>query len=486
MSKNLEEPNKYEVVIKGKTYPAQSKISSIEMMKGAVAGIQSHCANNCLLIAGTHLKEYLNPEQQVKNMEECLGLEQMLKDIDEEIVYKNIVRHKADKLVKKRQKGKNTRYIHPINNLEKSNDRNCIANEIRLAVEGMSKNEDICEEIPINCHLFQLEIQLQIDSTPNKNYITRATCIEYAKQCCIKELPKIDKLLKYFHNLGIMLYYGEIVKDVVFSPQWIFDRLSDIIFLKYSCEGYDCDVKENIKKGIIKKETFNQMYEDKIDVDGALTVDQFLEIFVSQNIIAKYPDNDETFFMPALRNPAPPHIKPKLTDDYGKKIYDTLYVKFDQQYFPRVVFFCLDTHFMKKEWSIQDKYAYSDIMIFQAPGGEHFVGLFDNKTELAVEVYQKEGNSIPITQISGLIFKFLTNFCEKIKISCKFKFGFTCKQTDCKHFAAVNLQYPFSTFKCCEECKMSSKLSSNELVWLISVKEVVKAFNPQVRIRMCI
>ena len=469
MSKDLDSPNEYKVVINDIEYSAQSKVSSIQMMKGAIAGIQSHCSNDQMLIVGTHLEEYLRAGKK-------------LVDIDK-YIYESIVRNKVPSFVRKRKEGKQLRYVYPIDNLVKSDDRDCVAQEIRAAVEKMSANEYIPAEIPINWHLFQLEVQLQIESTPKKNCISRAACIEYAKQCGIDHKDSvIDEILEYFHSLGIILYYKKTVNDVVFSPQWLFDRLSDIIFLKYSCKDWDYDVQENIAKGLIERKTFQQMYQDKIDTDGPLKIDQLLEIFVGQNILAKCPDNKEKFFVPALLNPAPLGMK-HLPTEYGQKVYKTLYVKFDQQYFPRVIFCCLATHFMEKGWNIQDKYCYSDKMIFQDPHGEYFVCLLDNITELAVEMYNQKGERFPVTEISFLLNNFITNLCNEIHISSNFKFGFTCNQTKCMNFAFVKLQYPYLTKKYCEECCRHTKLHCDEMVWLISTEDVCNILeikNPQV------
>ena len=465
MSKDLDSPNEYKVVINDKEYPAQSNISSIQMMRGAIAGIQSHCSNGQMLIVGTHLNEYLIDGKD-------------LGDIDYNI-YKNIVQDKVPSFVRKRKEGK-TRYIYPINNLIESDDRDHVAQEIRTAVEKMSENENIHAEIPVNWHLFQLEIQLHIESTPKKNYISLATCFEYAKQCGI-DYSNIYEILEYFHSLGIILYYGKTVTNVVFSPQWLYDRLSDIIFLKYSHENWDFDVRENIVKGIIERKTFQQMYQDKID--APLEVDHLLEIFVGQNIMAKFPDKMEKFFIPALLNSAPPDVN-HIPTKYGQQVYRTLYVKFDQQYFPRVIFCCLATHFMEKGWNIQYKNCYRNRMIFQVPHDEYFVCLLDNITELAVEIYHNKSNkSISVSKISRLLNSFITEFCNEINISSNFKFGFTCNQTNCTHFAFVELQYPYLTEKYCEECSKSSKLCCDEMVWLISVEDVCNILeirNPQV------
>ena len=459
MSKDLDTSSEYEVVINNEKYLAQSKISSIQMMKGAVAGIQSHCSYDQMLIVGTHL-------------EKCRNAGKNLKDIDKHI-YKNLVQDKEPSFVRKRKKGKQLQYIYPINNLVKSDERDCVAQEIRSAVEKISENENVRAEIPINWHLLQLEIQMEIENTPKRNYTSLASCIKFAEQCGIDKQSKIDEILEYFHSLGIILYYRKTVNNVVFSPQWLFDRLSDIVFLKYSCENLDYDVQENIEKGVIERRTFMQLYRDKMDADGPLKLDQLLEIFASQHIIAEFPDK-ENFFIPALLNMAPPDMKHVDTKKYGQKVYKTLYVKFDQQDFPHVVFCCLATHFMEEGWNIQDEYRYSNIMLFQAPHSKYFVALFDNTSELAIEAYDEKRKLISVTEISYLISKFMTKFCEDIHISSAFKFGFTC--TSCTRIACVELQYPYLTEKYCKKCNRSYKLLDDEMAWLISPQDVCDIF----------
>jgi len=49
----------------------------------------------------------------------------------------------------------------------------------------------------------------------------------------------------------------------------------------------------------------DKMYQKEIDAGGPLTVDQLLDVFVSQKIMARFPNDKNKLFMPALRNPAP-------------------------------------------------------------------------------------------------------------------------------------------------------------------------------------
>jgi len=292
LSKTLDKEFKSKIAIDGKEIEGK-KIICNELMKGALAVIQSQSCKERLLIVGTHLKEFVEspentkePERKLKEIEDCI-LESMVHCDGSD-----------DSIVRQRQEGKNTQILHPIDNLTKSVERDRIAQEIRKAVENMSENDNICKEIPINWLLFQLEIQLQIENTPKKNYIARTRCSECAQRCYIIKESEIDAALELFHDLGILLYYKE-EAGVVFSPQWLFHRLSDIIFQKYKA-NCDSSVRKQIEEGIIEKKTFERLYKNEIDDDGLLTIDQLLDVFVSQNIMARFPNEQTKFFMPAL------------------------------------------------------------------------------------------------------------------------------------------------------------------------------------------
>ena len=300
-------------------------------------------------------------------------------------------------------------------------------------------------------------------------------------------------MLSYFHELGIILYYKEAAKDVVFSPQWLFDRITDIIFEKYNC---NFKALEDIKKGRIKKDFLVDIYQSKIDVNGPLTVDQLLQVFIDQNIMARFPEDEDLFFMPALLSPDPdrlvnvhstlPESSPFLTE-CGKRSCERLYIKFENRYFPRGVFCSLATQFMRRGWFIQDSPRYNNILVFQLPhSAEEYIGLFDCQTNLAVEMYQENNKdpSISPHKISELLYQFLKVFCKKIRFDSNFEFGFTCKRKGCNLFAAVQLKYPFLPEKSCKRCG-KSKLNYDELIWITSPKDLTDILSSQVSVQMC-
>ena len=486
MSKDLNTAIQSKVLMRDEEVTLPKSITCMDLLKNAISSLQSGSGDKLshnLLVVGTHLDQCKNPEENVPNLDQQ--------------IYNNIMKGDAESLFRGRKKNKNkrnidqTKIIHPIANrfectdsisqgiLTELKDRDSIAQEIRTAVEDMAKSDNIQKELPINWLLFQLETQLKIA----KGYISRSTCEEYAEKCNIKE-NEIDVVLSYFHNLGIILFYKDCVRNIVFSPQWLFNRLSDIIFEKYNKE---CDFKamDDIKKGRIEKQFLVDLYQGQIN--GPLTIDHLLTIFENQCIMAQYPDNKDMFFMPALLDPDPKRSmtessvvcesNPLLTV-FGRRIYERVYVKFDEQYFPRSVFCSVATQFMKMKCSLQEKILYNNVLVFQVPHSNGYIGLFDCKTVMAIEMYQKNDEDLSEMPhyLCGLLYQFLTSACNKVLINCNFKVGFTC---DCSHFAVVKFKCPFLPEKVCKSCG-ESNLNYDELVWITSPKKFIDILSAQV------
>ena len=475
MSISLDTPIKSIANIEGKDYSSDEIPCSI-LMKNAIASIHScssYTACKNLLVVGTHLDECKNPEETIYSLDKKI-LECLVTDGGKNLFRE---RNKNNKMIK-------STYIHPVSNLCKSeqlekmskqleNITNQSVEEIHKAIDDMSKKNRWYDEISIKSYVFLLEIQLKLKKPPH--YLTANDYIKYAAKCGI-DSEDIDEVLKYFHKLGFIFYFKEsnnkIIADVIFSPQWVFDRLSDIIFEKYSQKSLP--QINNIKRGVVKKEllSFNQAEK---------SIDYLFEIFQSQNIMVEFPDEKQHYFMPALLSPGLPDDKSLqdiLEKKFERRIHERLYVKFDKHYFPRVVFCYLANKLISiKEWKLDYNLRYNNILVFQIPRSIQYVGLFSYNTELVVEVYVEKGIDfhtkphVKPHEISALLFQFITECCAMIEFQDNFKFGFICSKNNCKLFAGVKLQYPYLAEKYCEKC-YSTDLSSDELIWLISPEVV--------------
>ena len=477
ISKDPDEPIQSKANVEGTEHLLPDKISSIDMMKSAIASIQScsgYTSHHNLLVVGTHLDECPNPKEKIP-------------ELDKQIIEK-LVERGGEALFRKRQGDKSIQaiqsaFIHPVANFIESETIDDIdikkvtkssVQEIYRGVENMSKNRELHEEISIKSLLLLLQIQLKLKDAPY--YITKIEYSKYAESCRI-DSNDVDEILEHFHKLGFIFYFKKDVKDVVFSPQWVFNRLSDIIFEKYTKNSIK---EENIKKGQIKKDIFGELFQPEIDHKGAVHtineegIEHLRNIFIGQNIMA---EEDNFFFMPALLSPGSlddesfiAKLQADIEEYFGSRIYERLYVEFKNHYFPRVIFCYLATQFLHKNWKIQPEPRYNNILVFQVEESDQYFGLFDYKTKLAVELYIKKGKGLcqKPHKICEFLYHFITKCCEKIQIDCNFKFGFTCKKfKNCALFAGVYRQYPYSAKKHCENCTPST-LNKDELIWLTS------------------
>ena len=469
--------------IEGKDY-SSNEIASKVLMKNAIASIHSgsgHTARHNVLVVGTHLDKCKNPQGKITELDNQI-CEDLVKDGGETLF--RVRSHKENKAI-------DSEYIHPVANVYESQHLDEIAKqsmeeitkqsveEIRTAVEDMSKMNMLYNEISIKSHLFLLEIQLKLKNPPH--YLTKEDYKEYAKACVIPK-EEVDKLLEYFHELGFVFYFKEDIKDVVFSPQWVFDRLSDIIFEKYKPRSLLH--KDNIKKGKVTKDMqfFHAIFRDEIINKKKVykiteeDVNYLCKIFLTQHIMAELRDDENNYFMPALLSPISPDDESvqEFLEKNFERVYERLYVKFDKHYFPRVIFCYLANKLLgERNWKIHFDLCYNNVLVFQTSCSVQYVGFFDYNTELVVELYAEKGkefdekSAVEPHEISGLLFRFITDCCKKIKINNNFKFGFVCSKNNCKLFADVKLQYPYLIQKCCKKCT-STNLIRDELIWLIS------------------
>ena len=462
----------------GKKSPIDSTAhyTNAELMKTALANIWSSSFSSCpekmpsrlarfgqLLVVGTHVDKCgsTNEEQD----DEVAELERILvKDI------LNVPQTCTLKIVERQ----NRNLVHPISNITKKG-RDKIAQEIRTAIESMAEYENTSKDIPLNWLLFQLEIRCN-----EKHYITKSRCIDIAIKCYIKE-EDVDSILMFFHELGVLLHYRNIpaLQHVVFcSPQWLFGKLTKLIEVKYD------PVHEIVKHGKIRYGTFDKeflynMYSEDFLSTDVLNYQHLCELFVYLNIMAVLPGETDKYFMPALLNPAPEDIDVSI---YGKKIYDTLIVKFENDYIPRGVFCCLVVECMRNAigWSIlHGEAAYKDLIIFQISTDlDLYVFLKDKIDSITFEMYHKSTSPLQMSPdaLCGTLYKSLKTVCEQFKISSNFSLGFSCKHSSCGGFTYVQQQIPLQEISVCKKCNHRCQLRDDQIIWFNSLAQKVTIF----------
>ena len=457
----------------GKKYPENNNTyyTDAELMKTAIANIHTSLITEKisskfgrLLVVGTHLDKC-----GLTNFDQDNAVVEFENTIKSEIL--NIIHVSTIKTVERQNK----RLLHPVSNIVKKG-RAEIAQEIRTAIENMSKYEKASEDIPVNWLLFQLEIRHN-----DKYYITRSCCADIATKCYIKE-EDVDSILMYFHELGVLLYYRNIpaLKHVVFcSPQWLFDKLTKLIEVKYD-PPCDRAKRDRIRNGTFDKQLLKDTYSEDFITNDVLNYHHLCELFVSLNIMAILPGETDHYFMPALLNPSPENID---MSTYGRKIYDTLIVKFESEYVPRGVFCCLVVECMKNAigWSIlHGETAYKDLIIFQISTDlDLYVFLKDKIESITFEIYHNNKSSLQMgpNKLCCTLSESLKAVCSQLKLSSEVCLGFSCKRPTCGGFAWVQNELHFNQkISVCEKCNHRWRLQNDQMIWF-SPQKVHKHFN---------
>jgi len=432
-----------------KTALANIQSSSSTSSSESVASRLSQCSQ--LLIIGTHLDKCGDTKEEQDD--KVSQVEQM---VEHDIILNiNTTVHILERL------RSSSTLVHPISNTDKA-ERDEIAQEIRTAIEKMS--DGTSKDVPISWLLFQLEIWHTA-----KYYILKSQCSDIAAKCYIKE-EDVDSILMYFHELGVLLHYRNIpeLQHVVFcDPQWLFDKLTKLIEMKYNPPRA---LRQKVLKGVFDQSSLYEIYKTDLSSNDHLSYKHFLQLFVSLNIMAILPGETDQYFMPALLNPAPAVID---TSDYGRKIYETLIVKFKNEYVPREVFCCLVVECMRNAigWHVlHGKAAHRDLVIFQISTDlDLYVFIRDKIDSIIFEMYHKSSNTTQMSpdEVCRTLYYSLGAVCSQLRIKINFSLGFVCKRSVCGGFTCVPYQQPpaVQTISVCESCYNRCELLEDQVVW---------------------
>ena len=179
--------------------------------------------------------------------------------------------------------------IFPINTLGRSKNEHQIAERIRR----IASQAYITAEVPARWFFFQLELT---SKAKDRRMISFDECLEIGKSIGM-ERKEVKAALCYFHNLTIFLYFADILSHVVFlDPQFLFDKLSELIAVSYGDVRFDDATIRNLrKKGIFKRELLDTMeFEEDI-----FSTSDFLKLMKGLLIISQIP-NDTRYFIPCV------------------------------------------------------------------------------------------------------------------------------------------------------------------------------------------
>ena len=161
-------------------------------------------------------------------------------------------------------------------------------------------------KVPIRWYLLQLEL-LRAAGKSQWKILSLADCIRIGAQSCKMNEDEVLAALKYFDELNILLYFPEVMRDLVFcDPQHLVKKVSDLIvasFPRSSC------FFEGVEEGTCKKLHNKGLFSlDLLKLNcfgmksGLFTVEMFISLLEHLDIIAEVETAgpQPTYFMPCV------------------------------------------------------------------------------------------------------------------------------------------------------------------------------------------
>lgn len=157
----------------------------------------------------------------------------------------------------------------------------------------------------------------------SKNVISLEECKRIGLELKMN-MREVEAALMYYHSLTVILYYPEIIPNVVFlKPQPLFKKLSQIVFASFSeapaifQDEFDIDLPGDAQHNLSTKGTFKKDLLDELELldesKDLYTSADLINLMIELLIIVKLPmsdhDPDEQYFLPSVLPICDPAVK---------------------------------------------------------------------------------------------------------------------------------------------------------------------------------
>ena len=167
---------------------------------------------------------------------------------------------------------------------------------IRLAVERVVRRNDFTMTSPVHWLIFSLALRKL------KSFvITYDLCLEVARQCGLAD-DEVDEALHFIHSkMGLIRYFPyEDVKDlVVIDPQFLFDKVTELIVDTFTFENTTKQTMDDFKKkGIFSLSEFETI---SYKTNTSIKPYKFAKLLESLRIAAPFQmDRERKYFFPCV------------------------------------------------------------------------------------------------------------------------------------------------------------------------------------------
>ena len=220
----------------------------------------------------------------------------------------------------------------PVNNLSK--DDSAFQNVRAVVDRVVTGSDDYCISVPYTWSLFSITIQHL-----KEQVLSYDICLAVGKECGIDTRREMDDCLWFMHHqTGILRHFKEVPEIrhlIVKDPQYIFDKVTDLIVNTFTFEktGGDMVVKEEFtKKGIFSVDSFKELSSDS----DFMSSSQLIKLFEHLRIVAPLRKEDvpRKYFLPC----ALVHVDPQEAPEVSPEWLPSIFFGFSSGYCPNGIF----------------------------------------------------------------------------------------------------------------------------------------------------
>ena len=224
--------------------------------------------------------------------------------------------------------------------------------KIRHSIDQMSERLHV--EVPLRWFIFFIDLRERASSNLARKFITLEECYQLARKSSggATSDKDVDDALRYFDELNLILYYPNILKEIVFyDPNFLLMKVSELIVASFQCtdaSGIDdmMHERENFQRqGIFTLELLKySISNDGFDQQYGFAQEQFLKLLEKLLVVAK--TGKDMYFMPCVLSfdPLESGHKPQLKESMAALNIDPLIISFASDFCPRGVFCATIVH----------------------------------------------------------------------------------------------------------------------------------------------
>ena len=367
---------------------------------------------------------------------ELVSKEEKLKEMNE-----SLTKYKANDQVIKQNERKGL-IIFPVNTLLPAWSKEREEASVDLCTAVSNCRVEMTIELPIRLFTFEIALQMEAENK-NQSFLTREEVIEIGRSLRLDTESDIDVALQYLHNVTIILYFRDILPNIIFvDPKPILDVLSRLIAITYvdhdkldllteSPPSTD-ETSNLIKFGLFKEDVFKKIGMKLKIFDKNFQPSHMITLLKHLHIIAKVENREEgDYFFPCALpsydklNPAPTEIQPLLI---GWEINNsgTKTLAIPQGLFPLTI-----VHLLEKKDEVdftpvgKGFYRYHDAMSLRAyiKSEEYTIDIINRYTHIEIR-FNDCKEFCP--QIRELVTEAIEKGCKALNVKNDHIFAFEC------------------------------------------------------------